>query len=110
MDWLKTQIAAAPKLALLFGQALFGLGSLLIVSGLIGRVATAAINSTRNHSKLPPLSALRDAYPTYTLWWVPETVVGYVLPALLAAAGIYVGVTAKGLLKAQRGKSSRRRR
>jgi hypothetical protein len=110
MDWLRTQIAAAPKLALLFGQTLFGLGGLLIVSGLIGRVATTAINSTRSLGKLPPLSALREAYPTYALWWVPEAFVGYVVPLLLAAVGIYVAFTAKRLLKAQRTTTSRRRR
>lgn len=110
MEWLKIQIAAAPKVALLAGQALFAFGGFLIISGLIGRVATTAINSTRSVSKLPPLSALRDAYPTYTLWWVPETFLGYVLPALFAAAGIYVVLTAKRFLKAQRNSSNRRRR
>jgi hypothetical protein len=110
MDWLRTQIAAAPKLALLLGQALFGFGGLLIVSGLIGRVATTAINSTRSLSKLPPLTALREAYPTYALWWVPETSVGYVMPVLLAAAGIYLALTAKQLLKTQRTAFSKRRR
>jgi hypothetical protein len=57
MKWLKTQVAAAPKLALLVGQALFAFGGFLIVSGLIGRVATTAINTSRSLSKLPALTS-----------------------------------------------------
>lgn len=109
MEWLKTRVVAAPKLALLVGQALFALGAFLIVSGMIGRVASAAINATRRLNKLPPLAGLREAYPTYILWWVPETVLGYMLPALLATAGIYVALTAKRFLKARRATSGRRR-
>ena len=108
MKWLKTPIAAAPTLALLVGQAFFVVGGFLIVSGLIGRVATTAINSSRSLSKLPALTGLSEAYPTYALWWVPETFGGYILPALLAAVGISVALAAKRFLKAQRASRTKR--
>jgi hypothetical protein len=110
MNWLRKQIAAAPKLALLAGQALFAIGGLLIVCGLIGRVASTAINSTRSISKLPALTGLKDAYPTYVLWWVPERFAGYVVPGLLATVGIYVALLAKKQLEVQRPTTRRRRR
>ncbi|MEJ7929885.1 MULTISPECIES: hypothetical protein [Ramlibacter] len=110
MSWLKIQIAAAPKLALLAGQSLFALGGFLIVSGLIGRVTTTAINSSRSLSKLPALTGLREAFPTYALWWVPESLLGYALPGLLAIGGIYVGQPAKQLLQARRTALNKRRR
>lgn len=101
MDSLKAQIAGAPKLAQMIGQALFSLGGFMIICGLIGRVATTALNSTRGLSKLPPIAGLKEAYPNGILWWVPEHFFGYVLPVLIAALGIYVADTAKGMLKSQ---------
>ena len=95
MQWIYRQ----PKITRMFGQALFSLGGFLIVCGMIGRVAMTATNSTRGMSKLPPLGALKDAYPMYSLWWVPEHVVGYAGAAVIAALGVYVALTAKTVLK-----------
>jgi hypothetical protein len=106
MTWIATQ----PKLAHLLGKALFFVGGLLIICGLIGRAGMIAINHTRNLGKLPALSGLSSAYPMYTLWWVPETFLGYAVAAVIAAAGLYLALTAKRLLKAMNPRGQRRRR
>jgi hypothetical protein len=98
MQWIYKQ----PKLARMVGQALFSTGGFIIVCGLIGRVAMTAINSTRGLGKLPPLTGLKEAYPMYSLWWVPEHFIGYALPVIVAACGIYVALTAKAALKTTR--------
>jgi hypothetical protein len=103
MQWINRQ----PKLARMVGQGLFSIGGFIIVCGLIGRVAMGAINSSRGISKLSPLSGLNDAYPMYSLWWVPEHFSGYAAGAIAAAAGIYIGFTAKAILKAMKRGSGR---
>jgi hypothetical protein len=89
MQWIYKQ----PKLARMIGQALFAVGGLFIICGLIGRFAMIAING------------LSEAYPMYSLWWVPEHFIGYPVGAILAAAGIYVALTAKKVLRTTRRKS-----
>jgi hypothetical protein len=95
MQWIYKQ----PKLARMVGQALFSVGGFIIVCGMIGRVAMTAINSTRGIAKLPPVTGLKEAYPMYSLWWVPEHFFGYAVAAIVAATGIYVALTAKAVLK-----------
>jgi hypothetical protein len=109
MDWLKTRIAGSPKLARLIGQALFSVFAFLIVAGLIGRAGMLAINTTRAKANLPALRGLADAYPMYSLWFVPESAFGYILAAALAAFGIYIALIAKAVLKALNPRSRRRR-
>ena len=94
----------------MLGQALLSFGGFLIICGLIGRAGIVAINQGRGIAKLPALNGLSAAYPMYPLWWVPESMFGYLLPALLAAVGIYVALTAKGMLTGQETSSRRRRR
>jgi hypothetical protein len=109
MNAFKEFIAAKPKLAQMLGQALFSVGGFLIVCGLIGRAGLVAINAGRVKASLPAFSRISEAYPMYSLWFVPQSAFGYVLPALIAALGIYLAMSAKALLKAQRGGRSRRR-
>jgi hypothetical protein len=90
------------------GQALFGLGGLLIIVGLIGRAGMLAVNAVRAKGKLPALGGLRDAYPTLPVWFVPESAFGYIVAGLLAALGIYVVLTAKTMLKARKPRTGRR--
>jgi hypothetical protein len=101
MQWIYKQ----PKLARMIGQALFAVGGLFIICGLIGRFAMIAVNSTRGIGKLPAINGLSEAYPMYSLWWVPEHFIGYPVGAILAAAGIYVALTAKKVLRTTRRKS-----
>ena len=89
-----------PKLAHLVGKSLFFMGGLLVILGLIGRAALLALNQTRNLSKLPPLNGLSDAYPMYSLWWVPEGILGYAVALILAGLGLYLALAAKAILKA----------
>lgn len=110
MEWLKTQIALYPKLAAMIGQALYSVGGFLIVAGLIARAGMLAINTGRGRAGLPLFKGLAEAYPQYSLWFVPESVFGYIVAGVIAALGIYVAVTAKAMLKAMIGSRSRRRR
>lgn len=98
-----------PKLAHLAGRALFFLGGLLIVLGIIGRIAKTAVNSVRERGKLAPLEALSDLYPTLPVWAVPEGAIGFTFAALIAAAGIYLALQARSVLK-QTTEFGRRRR
>jgi hypothetical protein len=107
MKALQEFIVGKPKLVQMLGQALFSIGGFLIVCGLIGRAALLAINAGRAKASLPAFSRISEAYLMYPLWFVPQGVAGYVLPALLAGLGIYLALSAKAALKAR---SPRRRR
>lgn len=98
MQWIQK----TPKLAHLVGQALFSFGGLLIVGGLLGRVAMSALNQARAIAKIPPYAGLSEAYPMYPLWWVPEHFKGYALAAVIAGFGIYIALSAKAILKDRR--------
>lgn len=91
MGW----IYKSPKLAQLIGQALFSAGGFIVICGLIGRVAMTAINSTRSLAKLPSVGSLAEAYPMYSLWWVPEHFIGFALAVIVAALGVYLALSAK---------------
>jgi hypothetical protein len=103
VQWIYKQ----PKLARMVGQALLSIGGFIIVCGMIGRVAMTAINSTRGLGKLPPIVGLKEAYPMYSLWWVPESFLGYAVAASVAAAGIILALTAKAELKKMKRKRGR---
>lgn len=106
---LRTFIHRKPKLAHLAGRALFFLGGLLIVLGMIGRVAKTAVNSVRERGKLAPFDALSDLYPTLPAWAVPEGAIGFTFAALIAAGGIYLALQARSVLKQTTGYGRRRR-
>jgi hypothetical protein len=108
MNYLKSRIAQSPRMAHSIGEALFFLGGFLIVSGLMGRTAMLAINTVRPKANLPALQRLGEAYPDYPLWFVPESALGYVVGAALAGLGVYVALTARAFVKANR--PGRRRR
>ena len=99
MQWIYER----PKLARMVGQALFSVGGFIIVCGIIGRAAMAALNHGRSIAKMPHYSGLSEVYPTYPLWWVPEHFLGYAIAALIAVAGIYIALTAKSVTKVVRG-------
>jgi hypothetical protein len=105
MNWLFAQ----PKLALLLGRGLFSAGGFLVIAGLIGRAGLLAINQARNLGKVPALNGLSEAYPMYSLWWVPEGFLGYAAAVILAGAGLYLALTAKTLLKAMNPSGRRRK-
>jgi hypothetical protein len=107
MTALQKFIVDKPRFAQTLGQAFFAIGGLLIVCGLFGRAALVAINASRAKASLPVLNRISEAYPMYSLWFVPQSVVGYVLPALLAGLGIYLALSSKAALKA-RGHRERR--
>jgi hypothetical protein len=94
-------ITNSPKLARAIGQGLFSVGGLIVICGFIGRAGMVALNHARAFAKVPPYAGLAEAYPMYPLWWVPEHIVGYVIPGLAAALGIYVALAAKAVLKSR---------
>jgi hypothetical protein len=96
---LKAQILQRPKLAHLVGRGLFSLGGLLIVLGLIGRVAKTGVNTIRERGNLPSFSTLAELYPTLPVWFVPEGPLGFILAALFAALGVYLALQARVILR-----------
>ena len=99
MQWIYEH----PKLARVIGRALFSVGGFIVVCGVIARVGMTALNQTRSIGKMPPYIGLSEAYPMYPLWWITEHCVGYAVGALIAGTGLYVALSAKSVLKAQRG-------
>jgi hypothetical protein len=86
----------------MLGQALFSVGGFVVICGLIGRAGMTALNHARTLGKMPPYIGLSEAYPMYSLWWVPEHFIGYAIPVLVAGLGAYVAINAKAALKATR--------
>ncbi|WP_139201101.1 hypothetical protein [Polaromonas sp. JS666] len=103
MQWIYER----PKLVWMIGRALFSVGGLTVVSGLIGRAGMTALNQARSIGKMPPYSGLSEAYPMYPLWWVPEHFLGYAIGALIAGTGLYLALMAKSALKVVRGGKGR---
>jgi len=81
-----------PQRLIALGRALFRTGSLVVVIGLIGHVATTAteaIHRLGSPAVVPPQS-LAELYPSLWTWWVPESIVG-ALPALcLMGLGLWL--------------------
>lgn len=98
MHWIYQR----PKLARMTGRALFSVGGVIVICGLIAHAGMTALNQARSIGKMPPYSGLSEAYPMYPLWWIPEHFWGYVVGALIAGAGIYIALTAKSALKMAR--------
>lgn len=81
------------------GRTMFLIGGALLISGLLGHVATAAADAVKLIGKLPQGTRLAEMYPTWPLWWVPESFVGFFLAAILMALGVWLVVTGKRLRK-----------
>lgn len=80
------------------GRLLVQLGALLLLAGAIGRVATGAINILPTLARQPETTkTFADIYPTWPLWWVPESLLGAAATVLLIVAGIGIALYGKSV-------------
>lgn len=96
------RIADHPSLFKYAGQALFSVGGFLVVAGVIGRAALAALGVARARAKLPPAESLSAIYPTLPTWWVPESLIGFLFALAVAIAGAWLALTAKRVATGRR--------
>lgn len=85
-----------PKRLVALGEFLITLGYWLGIAGLVGKVATTAvgaISSMANRSA--SAGTLADIYPSLPTAWVPESVIGFVLTALILSLGLWLKHTGK---------------
>lgn len=64
---------------------------------MIGRVAKTAVNTVRERGKLAPFEALSYLYLSVSA--VPETAIGFTFAVLITAAGIYLALQARSVLR-----------
>jgi hypothetical protein len=71
------------------GLLIVRVGSALLLAGLIGHFMTTAINivPTLAH-QAESGKTLADIFPTWPLWWVPETWISAIALVLLIAGGL----------------------
>jgi hypothetical protein len=98
---LHTAIAKSPLHYAFVGRAMFSVGALLIIFGLIGRVAKLAISAAAR-GKVQVPQTLREMYPTLPTWWIPESIAAFVFAAVVCVAGIALAVAAKRFLPSKR--------
>lgn len=85
-----------PKRMVALGEFLITLGYWLGIAGLVGKVATTAvgaISSMANRSA--SVGTLADIYPSLPTAWVPESVIGFVLTAVILSLGLWLKHTGK---------------
>ena len=99
MQWFRTRIRRSPRGATILGKTVFLVGAILIVGAVFARAGLVSINAERSGAKLPPLQTLKEAYPQYPTWVVPEGPLGFGIAAMLVLVG-----TALTVLAAEAGK------
>lgn len=73
------------------GRAVFHLGAMVLIAGLIGRIAIAGAAAIQGLSgRVAGNATLATLYPALPTWWVPESAFGYIVCAFAAAAGIAI--------------------
>ena len=94
MQWLRSRIRRSPKRAMIAGKVVFLAGAILILGAVFARAGLMNINAQRADAKLPPILTLKEAYPQYPTWIVPEGPVGYSIAAVLVLVGTALTVLA----------------
>lgn len=80
------------------GRSLFMVGFVLLLVGLCGYMATTSVNVIVNlvpGAQIQPAKTLAEIYPTLPTWWVPESLLGFMLALVLIVLGIAVAMTGK---------------
>ena len=78
------------------GSALARVGGVLLVAGLVGRVATTAVSAVHGLAGARSVEAnLGDVLPEYFSFWVPESALGFGLALLMLALGLWAARTGR---------------
>lgn len=80
-----------PKRLAALGEFLIMLGYWLGIAGLVGKLATTAVGAiTSMATRNVNVGTLSEIYPSLPTAWVPESVVGFVLTALILSLGLWL--------------------
>ena len=99
MQWLRSPILRSPRRAMILGKTVFLAGAILILGAVFARAGLMHINAERATAKLPPILTLKEAYPQYPTWMVPEGPLGFSIAAVLVLIGTAVTVLATEVRK-----------
>ena len=78
-----------PRRLVTLGAALVRAGGFLLVTGLLGQVATTGASAVKGLGGAAPAKvALSEMLPGYLSVWMPESAFGYVMAILLLIAGL----------------------
>jgi hypothetical protein len=90
LERLESFFLTEPERLIGMGSVFAFMGMWLILFGLVGNVATSAINGLGiigGHAGV--MKTLADIYPSLPTWWVPETIVGASPAMALISIGIW---------------------
>ena len=90
MEWLRSYIRRYPRRSLVVGKTVFLAGAILVLGAVFARAQLMAANADRANASQPPVTTLREAFPQYPTWPVPEGPVGYGIAAVLVLVGTAV--------------------
>ncbi|MBS4099467.1 MAG: hypothetical protein KGZ83_21905 [Sulfuricella sp.] len=96
MDWA----CSKPRNFVETGKTLAIAGCALLLLGAWGQLATGAtavILGRAHHS--PPPQTLAELYPTLPTGLIPESVFGFLAAGLLVAAGVWMIITGKRIMR-----------
>jgi hypothetical protein len=79
-----------PSRIVAVGKALATIGCFFVLAGAVGGVFTAAVGSFSILQNKTISKTLSDVFPDAPLWWVPESWIGFVVPIMLTAYGLYL--------------------
>ena len=85
---------------MVLGKTVFLAGAILVLGAVFARASLMSLNADRAEARLPPLTTLKEAWPQYPTWIVPEGPVGFSVAAVLVLVGtaltVLAGDAAKG--------------
>jgi hypothetical protein len=96
LERLENFFLTHPERLIGLGSAFAFMGMWLILFGLVGNIATSAINGLGiigGHAGAT--KTLADIYPSLPTWWVPETIVGALPAMVLMSIGIWSNLEGK---------------
>ncbi|MDO8932348.1 MAG: hypothetical protein Q7U97_08150 [Rhodocyclaceae bacterium] len=98
---LLDQFLTEPKRLIKLGQFLLAFGASVLLVGLFGQVATTAIGALEKlGSRTAGAKMLSDLYPSLPTWWIPESIGGAIIPAILVVLGLWLIQAGKQFVRA----------
>lgn len=101
MDEVLGYFLEQPRRLISLGRAAITAGMIVVITGLMGLLARTGASAIQGFGKATaaPAPSLSQFYPNLWTWWIPETLVGVIPALLLVAAGIWLVLTGRKLLR-----------
>lgn len=96
LEGLIDYFVTKPRRLVTLGAALVRAGGFLLVTGLLGQVATTGASAVKGLGGAAPAEvALSEMLPGYLSVWMPESAFGYAMAILLLTAGLIAARTGR---------------